>query len=97
MENRSLAPETEHYLMLSDVSDKVVFALKLVEDEKSKRHLRGETEFLGEVESQLKEAEKDWSTELKRLGKPTNARSAGRFRLIEGLDGYNCQQAPLGA
>ncbi len=84
MENGSLAPETEHYLMLSDVSDKVVFALKLVEDEKSKRHLRGETEFLGEVEGQLKEAENILSIRTEKAGKTDEMSEVRPFRSDRG-------------
>jgi tRNA(Ile2) C34 agmatinyltransferase TiaS len=87
----SNAPETDHYLLLRDASDKIIVVLKMIEDAKKKRHLSGEMNFLNGMEEQLKEAEGILEGELKRVGKPTRCPECGSDRVVEGLNGFNCQ------
>ena len=87
----SYAPETDHYLLLSDANDKLIIVLKMIEDAKRKRHLSGELTFLNNMEDQVRDAEHMLDAELLRLGKPTKCPKCGSDWVVDGLNGFNCQ------
>ena len=90
MDSGPIAPETEHYLEIMDASNRVTYVLKMVGDEKRKRHLPGEVAFLGKIETELKGIEQSLVKMLNNMGRPNRCPQCGREGLQEGLDALEC-------
>ena len=90
MDPEQLAPETERYLRIMDAGNRTTYTIKLVEDEKRRRHLPGELAFLSKIETEMKQVERALALELDKMGKPVRCPQCGREGLQLGLDAIDC-------